>query len=84
MYLQRQLQREVLDASTFFKAVLVTGARQVGKTTMLKKLDPTRTYVSLDDSDSLALAKADPKMFFERFRPPIIIDEVQRAPELFP
>ena len=84
MYLQRQLQREVLDASTFFKAVLVTGARQVGKTTMLKKLDPARTYVSLDDSDSLALAKADPKMFFERFRPPIIIDEVQRAPELFP
>ena len=70
----------------FFKVVLVTGARQVGKTTMLKHLseNENRTYVSMDDTDVRALAKTDPKMFFMRFKPPIIIDEVQYAPELFP
>lgn len=70
--------------SGFFKAVLVTGARQVGKTTMLKHLAKNRTYVSLDDIDTLTLAKEDPKLFFMRYKPPIIIDEVQKAPELFP
>ncbi|MGN0797604.1 MAG: ATP-binding protein [Christensenellales bacterium] len=70
--------------SSFFKAVLVTGARQVGKTTMLKHLSENRTYVSLDDIDNLNLAKQDPKLFFMRYKPPIIIDEVQKAPELFP
>ena len=72
--------------NTFFKAVLVTGARQVGKTTMLKHLSESenRTYVSMDDTDVRALAKSDPKMFFMRYKPPIIIDEVQYAPELFP
>lgn len=64
--------------------MLVTGARQVGKTTMLKHLSKNRTYVSLDDIDNLDLAKRDPKLFFLRFKPPIIIDEVQKAPELFP
>lgn len=70
--------------SKFFKAVLVTGARQVGKTTMLKRLAKDRTYVSLDDADALTLAKEDPKLFFMRYKPPMIIDEVQKAPELFP
>lgn len=84
MYIKRQIEGKFLKMSNFFKAVLVTGARQVGKTTMLKHLAKDRTYVSLDDADTLNLAKSDPKLFFMRFKPPIIIDEVQKAPELFP
>lgn len=84
MYIHRTLEAKFLKMSTFFKAVLVTGARQVGKTTMLKHLYENRTYVSLDDVDTLTLAKEDPKLFFMRYKPPIIIDEIQKAPELFP
>ena len=84
MYIHRSLEPKFLKMDAFFKAVLVTGARQVGKTTMLKHLSKNRTYVSLDDIDTLTLAKEDPKLFFMRYKPPIIIDEVQKAPELFP
>ena len=84
MYTPRQLENKFLRMSKFFKAVLVTGARQVGKTTMLRHLASDRTYVSLDNTDALTLAKEDPKLFFMRFKPPVIIDEVQKAPELFP
>lgn len=84
MYIHRHLEPKFLKMSNFFKVVLVTGARQVGKTTMLKHLSEHRTYVSLDDIDTLTLAKEDPKLFFMRYKPPIIIDEVQKAPELFP
>ena len=84
MYIHRHLECKFLKMSGFFKAVLVTGARQVGKTTMLKHLSEGRTYVSLDDIDTLTLAKEDPKLFFMRYKPPMIIDEVQKAPELFP
>ncbi|GHV38286.1 GTP-binding protein [Synergistales bacterium] len=71
--------------SEFFKAVLVTGARQVGKTTMLKHLaeGQTRAYVTLDNLLARELAKSDPVLFFQTYKPPIIIDEVQHAPELF-
>jgi predicted AAA+ superfamily ATPase len=71
--------------SGFFKAVLVTGAWQVGKTTMLRHLaqGQNRTYVSLDNLMARDLAKADPVLFFQTYKPPIIIDEVQYAPELF-
>ena len=54
MYIHRNLEEKFLRASKFFKAVLVTGARQVGKTTMLKHLSKNRTYVSLDDTDNLS------------------------------
>jgi predicted AAA+ superfamily ATPase len=71
--------------SSFFKAVLVTGARQVGKTTMLKHLAEAcnRSYVTLDNLMARNLAKTDPVLFFQTYKPPIIIDEVQYAPELF-
>jgi len=71
--------------SNFFKAVLVTGARQVGKTTMLRHLasGQNRTYVTLDNLMARNLAKTDPVLFFQTYKPPIIIDEVQYAPELF-
>jgi len=71
--------------SDFFKAVLVTGARQVGKTTMLRHLadGEGRTYVTLDNMMARNLAKTDPALFFQTYKPPLIIDEVQYAPELF-
>ncbi|MCD8294391.1 MAG: ATP-binding protein [Clostridia bacterium] len=84
MYYERFAEKQFLKYSRLFKAVLVVGARQVGKTTMLKHLaEPDRTYVSLDDPDIRNLAKTNPQQFFMRFKPPILIDEVQKAPELF-
>lgn len=84
-YIRRALERKFLHMSTFFKAVLVTGARQVGKTTMLKHLSEGqgRTYVSLDDSMVRSLAQSDPVLFFQTYRPPVIINEIQKAPQLF-
>ena len=85
VYITRELERKFLKMSGFFKAVLVTGARQVGKTTMLKHLaeGTSRTYVSLDNAMARDLAKSDPVLFFQTYKPPILIDEVQKAPELF-
>lgn len=84
-YIERALERKFLRMSSFFKAVLVTGARQVGKTTMLKHLaaEQSRTYVSMDNTMARTLAKSDPVLFFQTYKPPIIIDEIQKAPELF-
>ena len=84
-YIEREAERKFLKMNGFFKAVLVTGARQVGKTTMLRHLsDGTgRKYVSMDDSRVRALAQSDPVLFFQTYKPPILIDEVQKAPELF-
>jgi len=84
-YISRHAERKFIKMSSFFKAVLVTGARQVGKTTMLRHLanGQNRTYVTLDNLMARNLAKTDPVLFFQTYKPPIIIDEVQYAPELF-
>ncbi len=84
-YITRTLERKFIRMSSFFKAVLITGARQVGKTTMLRHIaeGQNRTYVTLDNLMARSLAKADPVLFFQTYKPPIIIDEVQYAPELF-
>lgn len=84
-YLERSLERKFLHMSSFFKVVLVTGARQVGKTTMLKHLakEENRTYISMDHTVVRTLAKSDPVLFFQTYKPPLIIDEIQKAPELF-
>ena len=84
-YIPRYAERKFINMSSFFKVVLVTGARQVGKTTMLRHLSSgeNRTYVTLDNLMARSLAKTDPVLFFQTYKPPIIIDEVQYAPELF-
>jgi len=83
MYIKRFLEEEVLVASKSFPIVLVTGPRQVGKTTMLEKIkDDNRKYVSLDHPIARDMAKTDPELFLERYSPPVIIDEIQYAPEL--
>lgn len=84
-YIPRELERKFIRMNGFFKAILVTGARQVGKTTMLRHLAEggNRTYISLDDFSARDLAQRDPKLFFQTYKPPILIDEIQKAPELF-
>ncbi len=84
-YVHRELERKFLKMNANFKAILVTGARQVGKTTMLRHLaeGTDRTYVTLDNSAVRRLAKSDPVLFFQTYKPPILIDEIQKAPELF-
>lgn len=85
MYLPRTLENYARTAGAQFPVMLVTGARQVGKTTFLRHLsEPERTYVSLDDPLVLDLAKRDPALFLQRFRPPMLVDEIQYAPELLP
>ncbi|MBQ6090014.1 MAG: ATP-binding protein [Lachnospiraceae bacterium] len=83
-YLHRELERKFKEADIFFKAILVTGARQVGKSTMLKELAKSqkRTIVTMDDDLCRTLAKEDPRLFFQTYKPPILIDEIQKAPNL--
>lgn len=84
-YIARNLEKVVLEVTKEYPVVLVTGPRQVGKTTMLQKLmeGTDRNYVSLDDLNERNLAKTDPEMFLQLHKSPILIDEVQYAPELF-
>jgi len=84
-YIKRDMEKVFLEASNSFKAVLLTGPRQVGKTTMLEKLmqGTDRKYISLDDMEARTFAVNDPKSFIEAYPPPVFIDEVQYAPELF-
>ncbi len=84
-YITRNLEQVVLGVTNEYPVVLVTGPRQVGKTTMLQKLmeGTDRTYVSLDDLNERNLAKTDPELFIQMHKPPVLIDEVQYAPELF-
>ncbi len=85
MFVQRVLDQNLLDANNFFSVLLLTGARQVGKTTMLRKIaESERRFVSLDPMDVRTRAIEDPRLFLADNPPPVIIDEVQHVPELFP
>lgn len=84
-YISRNLEKVVAEVTKEYPVVLVTGSRQVGKTTMLQKLmeGTSRSYVSLDDLNERSIAKNDPELFLQLHKPPVLIDEVQYAPELF-
>lgn len=86
-YIKRHLEDKVISLSKSYSAILLTGPRQSGKTTMLMRLiereNAGREYVSLDDLTLREMAKNDPAMFLQLHKPPILIDEVQYAPELF-
>lgn len=82
--INRTLGHSILEASTNFKVVLLTGARQVGKTTLLQHLQKdSRSYVTLDDLNMRIAAQQDPVSFLDRLQLPVLIDEVQYAPNLF-
>ena len=84
-YLSRIAEKKFFRMNESFPVVLVTGARQVGKTTMLEYLakGQNRTYVTLDDLNIRNMAINDPVSFFQNHKTPVIIDEIQYAPNLF-
>ena len=84
MYITRNIEQTINRISGQFKVLLLTGARQVGKTTLLKHLaqNSNRTYVTLDDLAVRSLALSDPALFLQRYTPPLLIDEIQYAPQL--
>lgn len=85
MYIKRAAEDVVKKISEQFGVLLITGPRQAGKTTLLQKLaEKNRKYVTLDDPDARLLAKNDPALFMQRYTPPVIIDEIQYAPEILP
>lgn len=86
-YISRHMESKITELSKSYSAILLTGPRQAGKTTMLRSLaekeDIGREYVSLDDMNTRDMAKNDPALFLQLHKPPVLIDEVQYAPELF-
>ena len=83
-YINRDLEEKIKSASKEYACILITGARQVGKSTVLKQLmDDDREEVLLDDIEERKLASKDPALFLQMHSLPILIDEVQYAPELF-
>ena len=82
-YIERDMQRLIDNLATQYSCILLTGPRQVGKSTILSHTVSKATTVSLDDLDERKLAQNDPEMFFLMHKPPVIIDEVQYAPQLF-
>lgn len=83
-YIKRDIEEKIISLSKEYSCILITGPRQVGKTTVLNQLkDDNREYVTLDDLEERGLAKRDPAMFLAMHSTPIMIDEVQYAPELF-
>jgi hypothetical protein len=85
MYVSRTLESFIKTAEKQFPILMVTGARQVGKTTFLQHMaHAQRTYVTLDDPLALNLARKDPALFMQRFPSPVFIDEIQYAPGLLP
>ena len=85
--IERDLKSKIIELNKEYSAILITGARQVGKSTLFKnimeEIHADREIVTLDDLEERALAKKDPAMFLQIHEPPVMIDEVQYAPELF-
>ena len=87
MYIKRSLEKRVKYLSKHFPVIMLCGARQVGKTTLLKQITKDRKdiqYITLDYPNIRQLAKQDPELFLQQYSAPIIIDEIQYAPELLP
>lgn len=84
IYIKRDIEYVTKRASRQFPSLIVTGPRRSGKTTLLRHLfSKTHRYVSLDEPDIRLMAVKEPRLFLENYPPPVIIDEIQYAPELF-
>ncbi len=81
-YIHRTLTAEIERVLPFYPVILITGARQVGKTTLCKYLFPDASFVNLEEMGNRTLAKTDPNYFLDSLGSPAIIDEVQNVPEL--
>ena len=84
MYVKRHIENTIKKVSGMYPAVIVTGPRQVGKTTVLRKVCADLKYVTLDDPEILEYAKKEGGLFCRTYSPPVVLDEIQYAPELFP
>jgi predicted AAA+ superfamily ATPase len=84
MYIVRHLEGTVKRVSKMFPALIITGARQVGKTWLLREMYPGLPYITLDDPVWLRAAQNDPGSVFRQVPPPVVLDEIQYAPGLFP
>lgn len=82
-YIFRDLSTIILYAHKYYPVILVTGARQVGKSTLCRHLFPDYRYVNLEDNETLLKAETDPKLFLQSLGKEIIIDEIQRSEKLF-
>jgi predicted AAA+ superfamily ATPase len=79
-FIPRALQPAVLEACRSFPAVVVTGPRRAGKTTLLRGLFPRATYVLLEDPDIQSRARSDPRALLDELRLPALFDEIQNVP----
>jgi len=82
-FVERALQPGLLEAARTFPSVVLTGPRRAGKSTLLRRAFPRARYVLLEDPDTQARARSDPRALLEELPPPAIFDEIQNVPELF-
>lgn len=83
MYIKRDIEKEIIEMSKQYKAVIITGPRQSGKTTTAKYLFSHLPYVSLENPDLRLLSQEDPRAFLNQFSKGAILDEIQRVPHIF-
>ncbi len=82
MYIKRDIQQKIIDASKQFACITIYGSRQVGKSTLIENIFPDMKYITLDDIEVKEYALKDPKGFLKYYGSGIIIDEIQKAPSL--
>ena len=83
MFIQRSIEKTLVETLPKFPILGLIGPRQSGKTTLLKRLFPNFGYVNMEDIELREFAQKDPKGFLETHTSPLLIDEAQRVPQLF-